>query len=79
MSITAFIMLRIESRLNRVIFDKISALPEAEEAYLLFGAYDIIIKCIFKSNEDLNNFVVDVLGAIDGIEDTLTNVCASCN
>ncbi len=72
-------MLKIESKNNREIFEKIKALEEAEEAYLLFGAYDIIIKGMFKSNADLSTFVVDTLGSIDGVVDTLTNVCASCD
>lgn len=79
MTITAFIMLKIESKSNREVYEKIQELDEIVEAYLLFGAFDVILKGVFKTNKDLSDFVVDQLGRMEGIIDTLTNVCASCD
>jgi DNA-binding Lrp family transcriptional regulator len=76
--ITAFIMAKIESTKSRSILDMIRKLDEVEEAHLIYGAYDLLIKCVFKTPEALSSFVVNELRKVDGIKDTVTNVCASC-
>lgn len=75
--IVAFIMAKVESMKSRNIVEEIRALDEVEEAYLIYGAYDLLIKCAFKTPEALSSFVVNELRKVDGIKDTITNVCAS--
>lgn len=77
--IIAFIMAKVESTKSRNILDEVRALDEVEEAYLIYGAYDLLIKCTFKTPEALSSFVVNGLRRVDGIKDTITNVCASCD
>jgi DNA-binding Lrp family transcriptional regulator len=77
--IVAFIMAKVESTKSRSILEEIRKLDEVEEAYLIYGAYDLLIKCIFKTPESLSSFVVNELRKVDGIKDTITNVCASCD
>jgi DNA-binding Lrp family transcriptional regulator len=77
--IVAFIMAKVESTKSRSILVQIRALDEVEEAYLIYGAYDLLIKCVFKTPEELSSFVVNELRKVDGINDTITNVCASCD
>jgi DNA-binding Lrp family transcriptional regulator len=64
--IIAFIMAKVESTKSRVILEEVRKLDEVEEAYLIYGAYDLLIKCVFKTPE------------VDGVKDTITNVCATC-
>ncbi|MCJ7818142.1 MAG: Lrp/AsnC ligand binding domain-containing protein [Candidatus Thorarchaeota archaeon] len=77
--IVAFIMAKVESTKSRSILELIRSLDEVEEAYLIYGAYDLLIKCSFKTPEGLSSFVVNELRKVDGIKDTITNVCASCD
>ena len=77
--IVAFIMAKVESTKSRKILQEIRTLDEVEEAYLIYGAYDLLIKCAFKTPEALSSFVVNELRKVDGIKDTITNVCASCD
>lgn len=77
--IVAFIMAKVESTKSRSILEEIRSLDEVEEAYLIYGAYDLLIKCVFKTPEKLSSFVVNELRKVDGIKDTITNVCASCD
>jgi DNA-binding Lrp family transcriptional regulator len=77
--IVAFIMAKVESTKSRNILEAIRSLDEVEEAYLIYGAYDLLIKCVFKTPEALSSFVVNELRKVDGIKDTITNVCASCD
>ncbi|MHA1770000.1 MAG: Lrp/AsnC family transcriptional regulator [Candidatus Thorarchaeota archaeon] len=75
--IIAFIMGKIDSAKARDILNKVRDLEPVEEAYLIYGAYDLLIKGTFKTPESLSSFVVDELRNIDGVRDTVTNVCAS--
>ena len=74
--IVAFIMAKVESMKSRSVLEYIRKMDEVEEAYLIYGAYDLLIKCTFKTPEALSSFVVNELRKLDGIRDTVTNVCA---
>lgn len=76
--IVAFIMAKIESATSRKILDSVRELDEVEDAHLIYGAYDMLIKGVFKTPEALSSFVVDTLRKMEGVKDTVTNVCASC-
>jgi len=76
--IVAFIMAKIESTKSRSILEEVRALDVVEEAYLIYGAYDLLIKCVFKTPESMSSFVVNELRKVDGVKDTITNVCATC-
>ncbi len=77
--IMAFIMAKIESAKAREILTKVREFEEVDEAYLIYGAYDLLIKGMFKTPEKLSSFVVDDLRNLDGVRDTVTNVCATCD
>lgn len=77
--ITAFIMVKVEGMTNREVLSEIMALDETKEAYIIFGAFDIIVKALFKTNEDMSIYVVEKLRDIDGVGETQTNVCATCD
>jgi DNA-binding Lrp family transcriptional regulator len=73
----AFVMAKIESAKARDILTNVREFEEVDEAYLIYGAYDLLIKGMFKTPEALSSFVVDELRKIDGVRDTVTNVCAT--
>ena len=77
--IIAFIMAKIESANSRKILESVGEFDEVEEAYLIYGAYDLLIKGVFKTPEALSSFVVDTLRKMEGVKDTVTNVCATCS
>ncbi len=77
--ITAFIMVKVEGMTNREVLAEIMALDETKEAYIIFGAFDIIVKAAFKTNDDMSVYVVEKLREIDGVGETQTNVCATCD
>lgn len=79
MTIRAFIMAKVESVKAREVLENVRALDEVEEAFLIYGAFDLLIKGVFKTPEGLSSFVVDSLRKVDGVKDTVTNVCASCD
>lgn len=70
-------MAKLESAKARNVLEDVRELEEVSEAHLIYGAYDLIIKGNFKTPEALSSFVVDTLRKMDGVKDTVTNVCAS--
>jgi DNA-binding Lrp family transcriptional regulator len=75
--IVAFIILNVETNNPRDVADQILTFDEVEEVHVVFGAFDLIIKASFKTPEDLSNFVINTLRKIEGVKDTITNVCAT--
>ncbi|MHA2002734.1 MAG: Lrp/AsnC family transcriptional regulator [Candidatus Thorarchaeota archaeon] len=76
--ITAFIMVKVKGMTNREVLSEIMNLDETKEAYIIFGAFDIIVKAAFKTNDDMSVYVVEKLREINGVGETQTNVCATC-
>ncbi|MHA2084890.1 MAG: Lrp/AsnC family transcriptional regulator [Candidatus Thorarchaeota archaeon] len=79
MTMTAFILLSVEIDNRRNVLQAVNELDEVVEAYIIFGSFDIIIKAEFKDHEGISGFVVDQLRAIEGVIDTQTNLCATCD
>ncbi|NWF96634.1 MAG: Lrp/AsnC ligand binding domain-containing protein [Candidatus Thorarchaeota archaeon] len=77
--IMAFIMAKVESAKAREVLEAVRKMDQVQETYLIYGAYDLLIKGVFNTPEALSSFVVDKLRKTDGIKDTVTNVCASCD
>ncbi len=77
MSVLAFILLNVEMASQRDVLAKIRTLDEVQEAHLIFGTYDIIVKAELPTNQALSFFVVDKIKSIPGVGETLTNICTN--
>jgi len=77
MAMTAYILLNVDMSAQNDVFETIKTMEQALEVYMIFGAFDIIIKAEFQDNDQLSNFVVDKLKSLDGVLETQTNVCAA--
>ncbi len=77
MTVTAYILLNVDMAAQNDVFEQVKKMDETCEVYLIFGAFDIIIKGEFSDNAHLSTFVVDKLKALPGVTETQTNVCAA--
>ena len=77
MPVTAFILLNVDMSTHLDVFEAIKKMDEAREVYMIFGAFDIIIKAEFQNTDHMSHFVVDKLQSLDGVLETQTNVCAA--
>jgi len=77
MTVTAFILLNVEMSTQQAVFETIKNMDEAREVYMIFGAFDIIIKAEFQDNDKLSKFVIDKLKSLEGVLESQTNVCAA--
>lgn len=56
---------------------KIFKLPEVEECYIMTGAIDILASVLVADVDELNNFIINKLREMDGVQNTLTAVVLS--
>jgi len=77
---TAFIFISFSyeygnnARSQREVVKKIAQLPEVQEAHIVTGDWDIILKVRVRDVDELGRFVIDKLRVIEGVERTLTSV-----
>jgi len=76
---TAFILASVSYRLKqdtqlsqRKIAQEIAKFPEVQEAHIITGDWDILIKVKEKDVNKIGKFVIDKLRMVEGIEKTLT-------
>jgi hypothetical protein len=53
---------------------RLSELPQVRYVGASTGRVDLIIEVVVKTNQDLADFLMDDLGALDGITDSETNL-----
>ena len=80
-NISAYIMLTVSYKdLDAInltqegLAKKFLALPEVEECAIISGASDIILKIATNDVDELNDFVINKLRHIGGVEKTLTSI-----
>ena len=59
---------------QRLIVQKLLEHPSVENAAIMTGNTDIVIRIRVKSIEDLNKFILDYLRKIKGIQDSTTMI-----
>ena len=59
---------------QREVARKISMFPEVQEAHIITGDWDIVLKVRVTDIDELSKFVVDKLRKVEGVEKTLTCV-----
>jgi len=77
--ISAFTLVKISSQKSQDVFMKIKKLKPIEEATIVYGEYDIIIKTITNSIEEINNFIYNTLRKMPHIIKTTTMIVARPN
>jgi len=75
--VEAYILVKIATQTevcgyNRSIVDKLMTMRGVENAQLLFGDYDAIVKLNLPKIHEIENLVIEEISMITGIESTLT-------
>jgi len=77
MTLTAYILLNVDISTQKEVFATIKMMEEVQDVYIIFGAFDIIVKAEFQDTDQLSSFIVDKLESYEGVLETQTNVCAA--
>jgi len=78
--VEAFILVKISTQrevygFNRSVVEKLSSIKGVENAQLLWGDYDAIVKLKMPKIHDVENLVIEEISMIEGIESTVTLLC----
>lgn len=70
--ITALISVKVDTKNIENIALKLLNYSNIEDVFLVTGDPDLILKIKFLAYDDLKKFIVNILGNMDGIQDTST-------
>jgi DNA-binding Lrp family transcriptional regulator len=78
--VEAYILVKISTQTevcgyNRSVVEKISSMTGVEDAQLLFGDYDAIVKLNVPKIHDIENLVIEEISMTQGIKSTVTLLC----
>lgn len=59
----------------RTVLDSLSSIEGVENAHLLFGDYDALVKLKDNKIHDIENLIIENISLIDGVESTSTLLC----
>ena len=70
--VKSIIQMKVETKEADIIAERVAALPEIEDLFLVTGDADLIAKASFDNYDALKSFIVERLSKIDGVRDTRT-------
>jgi len=78
--VEAYILLKISTQrevygFSRSVVEKLRSMTGVENAELLFGDYDAIVKFKASKIHDIENLVIEEISMIEGVESTVTLLC----
>ena len=76
-SVVAFIAVDVEPSKIKEAVEKLKELPEVDVLGIATGAHDILMQVTVKDLQELENFLVEKLGRIEGIKSTETSILTS--
>jgi Lrp/AsnC family transcriptional regulator for asnA, asnC and gidA len=74
LNVMAIVLVQTEADKHDETKMDLAKLPEIIEVYAVLGEYDLLVKVLSKSLEDLNALINDKIRTIEGIEDILEMV-----
>jgi len=75
--VRAFILIKYDPTSGisqKDLLKKLKSFENVEEAYIITGEYDILLKVISKDIEELSTFILDVLRNVKGVKETVTMI-----
>ena len=76
----AYVLIKIATQtdvcgFSRSVIEEIKKMKGVEDAQLLFGDFDAILKLNMPKIHDVENMVMEEIHMIEGVESTLTLLC----
>ena len=72
----AYVQIALDNAKETDIYNQLRGLPEIQEAHILFGEWDLMVKLELPAPEALGTFVMDKIRSIPGVKLTSTMIIA---
>ncbi len=76
MMVLAFVLIVTRPGKEEEVVKKLKERPEVEEAYIVYGEYDVVVKLRAESVSKLRDIVLNEIRSLDGVEKTITLIVA---
>ena len=73
---SAYILIKTATGFEKDILSKLKEFDPIENADLVYGLYDIIMRVKMNNSEALDSFIFDVLRPMEGVVETMTCIIA---
>ncbi len=70
--IKAYILMRIKPGMDRSVLQTVKDLKQVKDVETVYGAYDLLMKIVVETMNDLDAFIFDIARGIQGVERTTT-------
>lgn len=67
-----FILINVQPGMESEVLSSMKQLEKVEEAFLVFGQYDLVVKVRTDTREELWNYIANTIRVIEGVKGTLT-------
>jgi len=72
--VTAIILLSVKAGREKEIISNLLEEEEITEANIVYGQYDIVVKVEMQDSSQLQDFIIDKIRSLEGVEQTATLV-----
>ena len=72
--IFVYVLGKVEAGTENEVLNSLKSISQVRKASLTYGIYDLCIEALFKHQEELDDFVFNVVRKIPGIKETVTLV-----
>ena len=72
----AFVLLNVEPGTEEEVRDTVSKIEEVEEAHLVYGTYDLVLKLSADTMDEVKKAVTGKIRKLDEVRSTLTMLVA---
>lgn len=72
--VVAFALIVGDAGKEKKILESLKRMKEVEEAYIVYGEYDIVVKVNVEQLKDLDPFLTEKIRNIDGVQMTSTMI-----
>ncbi len=72
----AFALISLKECNEKELIDKLKNIPEVEEAYILFGEWDVLLKINIENSEALGTFMIEKIRTLPEVKFTSTLIIA---
>ena len=72
--VTAFVLCRTDAGKEREVVQKMKALPNVEDAYVVYGEYDVIAKITVEELKMLDTFLTENVRTLSSVKMTSTMI-----
>lgn len=70
--VTAFVLVLATAGKEREILEKLKAIPEVKEAYMVYGEYDLLLKVESDTLKDLDEIIMGKIRKLPEVQLTST-------